>query len=65
MGEECGYWEDEWNNRAYYKHCGSGRIRIRVDYWEWPDGYRCPIYPGNTYLGTTHAVRNAWYVEPC
>lgn len=62
----CGFYVQ--GNEAYYNHCGSGRIKIRVRwvFW-WNTADRC-VGPGITGLEEKRAdkfISNAWYIGSC
>ncbi|PSM39901.1 hypothetical protein C6Y14_28880 [Streptomyces dioscori] len=66
--QACGYYETQTD--AYYNHCvnnpppGVG-ARLQVDYdWTPFDGYEC-VRPGETHLGSTSDIDNAWYLSTC
>jgi hypothetical protein len=57
-----GYETSSW---AYYNHCGSGYVQIKVDRnWPTKDTYQC-VGPGITGLGTADGVNRSWYVGGC
>ncbi|WP_329237170.1 DUF6355 family natural product biosynthesis protein [Streptomyces canus] len=63
----CGYYETRTD--AYYGHCTNPGPRnwayIQIDYdWTPFDGWRC-VPPGETHLGSTSEIDDAWYYLPC
>ncbi|MFF5010263.1 DUF6355 family natural product biosynthesis protein [Streptomyces phaeochromogenes] len=59
---KCGY-TDNSNGYAVYRHCGTYNVGIFVDSWgPLADYYLC-VSPGNTTLGATWIVNNAYYVK--
>ncbi|MFC8662355.1 DUF6355 family natural product biosynthesis protein [Streptomyces sp. NPDC057199] len=59
VAEPCGFYET--STSAYYRHCGSTTIEIRVDYWNNTSGYEC-VGPWSTmYLGRKVDVDYAVY----
>ncbi|MGO4755944.1 DUF6355 family natural product biosynthesis protein, partial [Streptomyces sp. 2MCAF27] len=51
--------------KAYYGHCGSGRVIIKIELdWTTAERFRC-VGPGETYLGTTDEIDYAVYVGTC
>lgn len=56
----CGYFEIL--NVAWYRHCDSSRICIRVDQW-WPlQDFDRMVGEGWTFLGSTYTIKGAWYI---
>lgn len=55
----CGFYETA--SSAYYQHCGSTTVEIRVDYWEGSSGYECVGPWSTTYLGRAEDVDYAVY----
>ncbi|MFC4465717.1 DUF6355 family natural product biosynthesis protein [Streptomyces xiangluensis] len=66
--QACGYYETQTD--AYYGHCVNNPppnvgARLQVDYdWTPFDGYAC-VRPGETHLGSTSEIDNAWYIGTC
>ncbi|MEV7342224.1 DUF6355 family natural product biosynthesis protein [Streptomyces sp. NPDC093544] len=59
----CGYYETQTD--AYYGHCGNSYVKVQVDIDWWPtDILRC-LPPGETRLGSTSEVDNAWAIGTC
>ncbi|MGW3566680.1 DUF6355 family natural product biosynthesis protein [Streptomyces sp. NPDC000941] len=62
--QACGYYETS-TDKAYYGHCGSGRVIIKIELdWTTAERFRC-VGPGETYLGTTDEIDYAVYVGTC
>lgn len=64
----CGYYETQ--SDAYYGHCTNAPgptngAYIRID-WDWTpfDTHRC-VRPGETHLGSTNDIDDAWWVATC
>lgn len=56
----CGYYETQTD--AYYGHCGSTWVKIQVDIDWWPTDIKRCVRPGETHLGTTGEIDNAWAI---
>jgi hypothetical protein len=56
----CGYYETQTD--AYYGHCGSTWVKIQVDIDWWPTDIKRCVPPGETHLGTTDGIDNAWAI---
>lgn len=56
----CGYYETQTD--AYYGHCGSGWVKIQVDIDWWPTDIKRCVPPGETHLGATSEIDNAWAI---
>lgn len=46
---------------AYYNHCGSTKVVIRVERHLGLPGFDRCVRPGRTYLGSLSEIRYAWY----
>lgn len=57
----CGYYETQTD--SYYGHCGSTWVKIQVDIDWWPTDIKRCVPPGETHLGTTDEIDNAWAIE--
>ena len=64
----CGYYETATD--AYYNHCSSNtdphagaKIEVDLD-WTIFNQYKC-VRKGETWLGTTGDIDNAWWVDTC
>ncbi|MFI0514477.1 hypothetical protein RKD19_005489 [Streptomyces canus] len=57
----CGYYETQTD--AYYGHCGTTWVKIQVDIDWWPTDIKRCVPPGETHLGTTDEIDNAWAIE--
>jgi hypothetical protein len=55
----CGFYEAAAS--AYYRHCGSTTVEIRVDYWNNTSGYECVGPWSTTYLGRSADIDYAVY----
>ncbi|MEU3937692.1 DUF6355 family natural product biosynthesis protein [Streptomyces sp. NPDC029044] len=61
--QACGYYET--SDSAYYGHCGSGRVIIKIELdWTTDVRYEC-VPDGETYLGSTDDIDYAVYVGNC
>lgn len=60
-GYDCG-WNQDWMGQAYYRHCGSGAVKIQVNGTETTT--MC-VGEGITYLGSYPRVTSAWYIGAC
>ncbi|MGW8991029.1 DUF6355 family natural product biosynthesis protein [Streptomyces zhihengii] len=56
----CGYYETQTD--SYYGHCGSTWVKIQVDIDWWPTDIKRCVPPGETHLGTTDEIDNAWAI---
>ncbi|WP_143681411.1 DUF6355 family natural product biosynthesis protein [Streptomyces sp. 2R] len=56
----CGYYETQTD--SYYGHCGSTWVKIQVDIDWWPTDIQRCVPPGETHLGTTDEIDNAWAI---
>ncbi|MCX4554604.1 DUF6355 family natural product biosynthesis protein [Streptomyces phaeochromogenes] len=56
----CGYYETQTD--SYYGHCGSTTVKIQVDIDWWPTDIKRCVSPGETHLGTTDEIDNAWAI---
>ncbi|MET7731864.1 DUF6355 family natural product biosynthesis protein [Streptomyces sp. NPDC005402] len=59
----CGYYETQTD--SYYGHCGSSWVMIKVDIDWWPTDIKRCVPPGETHLGTTDEIDNAWSIGGC
>ncbi|MFB8353369.1 DUF6355 family natural product biosynthesis protein [Streptomyces niveus] len=59
----CGYYETQTD--SYYGHCGSGWVMIQVDIDWWPTDIKRCVPLGETHLGTTDEIDNAWAIGAC
>jgi hypothetical protein len=55
----CGFYETA--SSAYYRHCGSTTVEIRVDAWDGTSDYECVGPWSTTYLGRNEDVDYAVY----
>ncbi|MGW0708345.1 DUF6355 family natural product biosynthesis protein [Streptomyces sp. NPDC002643] len=59
----CGYYETR--DTAYYGHCGSGKVIIKIELdWTTDVRYWC-VKPGERKLGSTDEIDYAVYVGTC
>jgi hypothetical protein len=56
----CGYYETQTD--SYYGYCGSTWVKIQVDIDWWPTDIKRCVPPGETHLGTTDEIDNAWAI---
>ncbi|WP_143261597.1 DUF6355 family natural product biosynthesis protein [Allokutzneria sp. NRRL B-24872] len=56
----CGYYSD-WAGFAFYGHCGSGWVQIRVEKLILPNEVHC-VGPGTTRIGYVPQTRYAVYL---
>jgi hypothetical protein len=66
VGERCGAYrkDSSWFSEIYYRHCGTGRVKIEIDYRDYDNTFGC-VPVGDTFLGYFSRISHAWAVGPC
>lgn len=58
----CGFYKT--SNSAFYNHCGQTRVLIHLDEYNGKTSQKC-VQPGETYLGRSSDVENAYHIGAC